>query len=147
MDANGRTKESIQPTSAAREAGLTVNDARGLLYDRDTVAFYGDPAWQARMAPAPRAWEQTLTEKDGVWTFEIKPARGEKTFAPINQNGSQRGGRPLVAFLPRRIKDATILEGASLNPVVTDNFILVPNPRDCDPAKPYRVVFRAAPRS
>jgi zinc protease len=146
VDANGRTKAPIALTDAARAAKLSDNDARGLLYDRDTVAFYGDPAWMARMAKAQTAWDQMLTEKDGTWTFTIKPNRGAKTFAPININGSQRGGRPIVEFLPKRVKDVQILEGADLQPVITDNFLLVPNPRECDPAKPLRVVFRAAPQ-
>jgi hypothetical protein len=146
MDASGSTSTPLKVAEQARVAGLTANDARGLLYDRDTVAFYGDPAWVARMAPQPMAWNQTLAEDNGVWTFEIKPNRGEKTFAPVNTNGSQRGGRPIVQFLPYRVKDAQIVEGAEFTPVITDDFILVPNPVTCDPARKYRVVFRAAAR-
>lgn len=130
---------------AARAAGLNENDARGLQFDRDVVAFYGDPAWSARMADGPRAWEQTLQVSGDAWVFEIKPKRAENSFAPINTNGSQRGGRPLIQFLPRRIQAATVLEGADLQPVITDDFILVPNPHPCDPRRSYRVVFRAAP--
>ena len=126
-------------------AGLNENDVRGLLFDRDVVAFYGDPAWSARTAQGNCAWEQTLTEVDDVWVFEIQPKRGESSFAPINTNGSQRGGRPVIQFLPHRVQTATILEGADLKPVVTDDFILVPNPHPCDPTRAYRVVFRAAP--
>jgi len=114
----------------------------GLLHDRDVVAFYGDPAWQARMADAPKAYDQTLSEKDGTFTFEILPRRGDKSFDPINTNGSQRGGRPFVAFLPRRVGKVRVVEGQDLKPVVTDDFILVPNPRACDPTRTYRVVFR-----
>lgn len=141
VDANGQTRLPIRVTEAARVAGLTADDARGLLYDRDTLAFYGDPAWAARMADRPKAWDQTLTETNGTWTFEIKPNHGERTFAPINLNGSQRGGRPIIQFLPCRLKDARVTEGTDLKPVVTDNFILVPNPRECDPARTYRVVL------
>ncbi len=109
------------------------------------MAFYGDPAWLARMAKGKTAWEQTLTEKNGTWIFEIKPNLGKKTFAPINQNGSQRGGRPIIEFLPRRVKEVQVLEGADLKPVIADNFILVPNPRDRNVSRQYRVVFRAMP--
>ncbi len=130
-------------TEAARAAGLNANDARGLLYDRDTLAFYGDPAWAARMAERPKAWDQSLTESNGFWTFEVRPNRGERTFAAIKMNGSQRGGRPLIQFLPRRLADARVIEGADLKPVITENFILVPNPGECDPTRKYRVVFRA----
>jgi zinc protease len=144
-DENGATQTNIQLSNEARKAGLTANDGRGLLFDRDYVAFYGDPAWEARMAKQDCAWDQTLEEKGGVFTFEIKPNRGADTFKPINTNGSQRGGRPIVQFLPRRVRDVRILEGADLAPVIADNFILVPNPGKCDPRRKYRVVFQATP--
>jgi len=138
--------EAFFANHAALIHRLTTTDAEpGLRGDRDTVAFYGDPAWEARMAKAPTAWDQTLTHKGNVWTFEIKPNRGEKTFAPINTNGSQRGYRPIVQFLPRRLKKAEVIEGTDLKPVITDNFILIPNPRTCEPTKSYRIVFRAEP--
>jgi zinc protease len=130
----------------AQKAGLTWQDARGLLYDRDSVAFYGDPAWEARMAPGPLAWEQTLTEEGDTYRFEIRPLRGKRSFEPINRNGSQRGGRPIMQLLPHRIqaKSVVVVEGANLEPVVTHDFLLVPNPGKCDPKRPYRVVFRAS---
>jgi zinc protease len=136
---------SIIVGKAAKAAGLTAEDGRGLLYDRDVVAFYGDPAWEARMADRPKFFEQTLAEKKGLFTFEIKPNRGADSFKVVNSNGSQRGGRPFIAFFPKRLGSAKIIEGAELNPVITDNFILVPNPGTCDPSKKYRVVFNASP--
>lgn len=129
--------------SEALAAGLSLTDALGLVFDRDVVAFYGDPAWQARLADQPQAYEQTLTEADGTYVFEITPRRGPDSFAPINTNGSQRGGRPFMAFLPQRVTGVRVLEGGNLRPVITDDFILVPNPRVCDSTKPYRVVFEA----
>ena len=145
LDTNGRPSSPVQLTAAARAAGLTAEDARGLLYDRDTLAFYGDPAWVARMARGQTAWGQTLTEQDGTWTLEIKPSLGVRSFAPINRNGSQRGGRPFVQFLPLRLKDIRVIMGAELKPLITDDFILIPNPHECDPAKSYRVVFQGIP--
>lgn len=145
-DARGNVRVAGPLSEAARAAGLTVQDARGLVFDRDVLAFYGDPAWSARLAPGPLAWEQSLTEAGGVWTFEVKPQRGEKTFEPVNKNGSQRGGRPMVAFLPRRIGPAKIVEGAELKPVITDDFVLVPNPVRCETGRVYRVRFEAAAR-
>ena len=129
---------------AARVAGLSENDAAGLLYDRDVVAFYGDPAWEARMAPGPLAWEQKLSIADGRYQLDIRPLVGEKSFQPINTNGSQRGGRPIVQFLPERIdpRGVRIEEGGDLKPVVAGRFLLVPNPGKYDPARTYRVAFR-----
>lgn len=118
-------------------------DKRGLTFDRDAVAFYGDPAWEARMGPGPLAFEQTLTRKGRRYTFEVKPKRGETSFDPIDKNGSQRGGRPFVQLLDHRIEQVTIIEGKELEPAITDDFILVPRPGNCDPAQTYRVVFNA----
>jgi zinc protease len=95
------------------------------------------------MAPGATRWDQSLEEKNGVWTFTIHPKSGEKTFEPVNENGSQRGGRPIIEFLPTRLQAVEILEGADLHPEITDNFILVPNPLKCDPARQYKIVFRA----
>ena len=121
-------------------------ERRGLEYDRDVVALYGDPAWEARMAPAKCAYEQTLKRNADIYTFTILPQRGRDSFRPINTNGAQRGWRPMVQFLPERIGDAEVLSGAGLKPVITDDFILIPNPRECDPSRDYVVTFRASPR-
>ena len=114
--------------------------------DRDVVAFYGDPKWSAKMAEMPKYYDQKLEIEDGVYTLTITPNRGEDSFKPVNTNGSQRGWRPIVQFLPHRIKDVEIVAGEDLNPVVTDDFILVPNPRECDPDREYKVVFKAVQR-
>jgi len=145
IDENGRASTSIVVGPKAKAAGLTAEDGRGLLYDRDALAFYGDPAWDARMAKSDLAWDQALSEKDGVWTFDIKPRHGAQTFDPIDRNGSQRGGRPIIEYLPHRIGPAQVLEGAERAPVITHGFVLVPNPGQCRSDHPYRVVFRAAP--
>jgi hypothetical protein len=87
LDAMALTTASRLPRDkelppSARSAGLTWQDAEGLLYDRDTLAFYGDSAWQARMTPGLLAWEQTLTEKDGEYRFEIRPLDGDLSQQP-----------------------------------------------------------------
>jgi len=117
-------------------------DTRGLTFDRDVVAFYGDPAWEARMADGKLQFRQTLTEDDGVFTLEVVPLDGPKSFAPVNTNGSQRGGRPIVQFLPRRLDDVEIVAGGEWQPVVADDFVLVPLPA-ADSTTPVRVSFRS----
>jgi hypothetical protein len=135
----------IQETQASRAAGVSVQDARGLLYDRDVVALYGDPAWSAKTQSHDCAWEQTLSEAGGQFTLDIKPRLGPKSFDPVNTNGSQRGGRPIFALLAERIDAGSvqITAGADLKPIVTDNFVLVPLPAKCDPERTYRVTFSA----
>ncbi len=131
-------------SDTARKAGLSVDDGRGLLHDRDVVALYGDPAWSAKLAPGKLSYEQTLTEVSaGVFALEIKPLSGEQSFEPVNQNGSERGGRPFVHFFPNRLKDIEIISGKEFSPVITDTFVLIPNPGVCDLNKAYRVEFKA----
>ncbi len=87
----------------------------GLLWDRDTVAFYGDPAWSVRMPASESSWEHTLTFTNGHGRFEIATTRA-----------GQWGDRPVIALLPVRLRNITITNGTNHNPVVTDNFILLP---------------------
>jgi len=133
-----RMKEEL--SVAGKEMGVKAGDAAGLLHDRDVVGYYGDPALVARMKPRPCAYDQELVIKDGVYTFTVTGKRGGKSFAPVNTNGSQRGGRPIVEFLPGRVGGVEILEGEEWSPVVTDDFILVPNPGE---GEAIRVRFRA----
>ena len=137
--------KGLQLSPKAKDAGLRTMDAAGLLYDRDVVAFYGDPAWSAKMAKMPNFYDQNLEISDNLYTFTIKPNRGKDSFKPVNENGAQRGWRPIVQFLPHRIQNIEIVEGSDLNPIVTDDFILVPNPRECDPEKSYKITFKASP--
>ena len=138
-----KPKTKDEGNEKAKAAGLSSSDGVGLLYDRDVIAFYGDPCWSATMANAPKAWEQKLTEKDGVYTFTIEPCRGKETFQPINTNGSQRGGRPIIEFFPRRLTNIELLEGDDLQPVIADDFLLVPNPGECNPNRTYQIRFKA----
>jgi hypothetical protein len=87
---------------------------RGLSGDRDVVVLYGDPAWEARMPTRELPWSQTLSEKDGVYTFTVT----------ANQRGDW-DNRPVVHLLPQRLAKIAILSGAELNPVVADDFILI----------------------
>ena len=49
----------------------------------------------------------------------------------------------MVHHFEKRIKDIEIIDGKELKPVITDDFIMIPNPKICDPKKAYKVVFRA----
>ncbi len=141
----GKMRPKIKGTPAAKVAGLNAQDGVGLLFDRDAVVFYGDPAWDARLAAGNCAYTQQLQQEEGKYTLLIKPSWGNRSFKPVNTNGSQRGGRPIVAYFPQRLKDIRIVEGSALNPVITDDFILVPNPGEGNKARQYKVVFTARP--
>ena len=107
------------------------------------MAFYGDTLWQAKMADGKLNWNQALTRKGDLYHFTITPKAGPGSCAPVNENGVQRGYRPFVAFFDNRLGKATIQSGKELNPVITDNFILVPNPPSKQPAQTIEILFRA----
>ncbi len=100
---------------------------RGLKHDRDVVVLYGDPAWSAKMPERKLPWSQSLTHKNGTYTFII--------------SGNEKGdwdNRPVIELLPHRIKNIKITKGNDCRPVITDNFILVPVHKKLEPMKGNR---------
>lgn len=142
-DADMKSPELNQLGTAAQSEGLGIKDGFGLLYDRDFQAFYGNPAWEARLAPGPCRWKQELRREGDEFVYEVSPQRAAETFAPVNTNGSQRGGRPVIQFFAERLGQATVTQGAEWNPVITDDFILVPAPKPKEPSHPIVIRFKA----
>jgi hypothetical protein len=105
----------------------------GLLWDRDVVVMYGDPAWDARLAePATGPHILTdLVERAGVWEFTTR-ADGDISL-----------GKPLAMLLPQRVKNVEIVAGKEFEPVVTSNFIMLCNLAKLEAGKTYRVAFKA----
>lgn len=135
----------VNPNPAGKRLGLSALDCRGLLWDRDTVAFYGDPAWEARLPSRPKAYGQKLEVQGDTYTLTITPQIGSRSFEPVNTNGAQRGWRPIVQLLDHRIQNVTMISGDDLEVVVADDFILMPNPRVVDKNREYVIKFTAQP--
>ena len=74
-----------------------------------------------------RPWTQTLSEKDGVYTFTVT----------TNERGDW-DNRPVVHLLPERLSNIQLLSGAGLNPVVADDFILIKFNKGIAPMKGNR---------
>lgn len=89
-------------------------DLMGYIYDRDVVAFYGDPKWDARLdgkkAPSPVKW--TWSGKPGRRVLELK---SEKDF--------KKG--QLAILLPERMKNGQVTADAGLKIFLNDEFILI----------------------
>ncbi len=133
-------------TLGEAKAGRLKANIRGLEFDQNVTVLYGDPKWSAKMAPGPLRWEETLVEgTNGEWTWTITPKAGAGTFVPVDTNGSERGGRPLVAFLPRHAAGWEVLSGQERKPITADDFVLLPNPGPAWPA-PERLVIRLRKR-
>lgn len=79
--------ETFQRTAAASLRGLRFKDAEeqkealGLLYDRDVVAFYGDPAVRAAIDPKPGQTlkaERSLNKNGDVLTLKLTALKDDQ---------------------------------------------------------------------
>jgi zinc protease len=115
----------------AASLGTQNRDELGLFWDRDTVAFYGDPSWSVRMEPQNPAWTEQIKSKGDTFTFEVHALQDA---AP---------GRPIAALLPERLKLQDIIEGSEYSPIITGNFIMLPALEKLVKGETYKVVFHA----
>jgi zinc protease len=111
--------EDENPGALARPLGVTlsmpqkeIKDLLGLTWDHDTLALYGDPAWDARIAPNSASFDQALRVSPSGWELEVT----------ANQDGLVSA----FAFLPHQI-DATKyqLSGPSQDALLTNAYVLV----------------------
>ena len=123
---------------------LSAQDQKGLEFDRDMVAFYGDPAWSATMMKAPLPYELKLTQTADKMIVEINPLEGDDSYEQKNTNGSQRGGRPFIVMLPERInpEKMTLISPNEISAVLVDNFVLIPRPPQGSKAQVIRVEWK-----
>jgi len=115
---------------------------RGLVHDRDVLAIYGDPAYQAKMAAMPLAWSQELTKEGDIWTLKIVVQDKKQRFKVLDPNGSQRNGRPVIALFPKRLGEVEVIAGHDLEPLITDDFILVRLEKLAADKEEYVIRFR-----
>jgi len=114
-----------------RKSSKTMREHLGLLWDRDTVAFYGDPAWEARLVRRGSPLTSTLSHKDDTYTLSIRAA---SDCTPA---------KPLATLLPHRVKDVTVQAGSQFQPLIADNFLMLMKSGPFEAGKTYKVVFRA----
>ncbi len=101
----------------------------GLLWDRDTVAFYGDPAYDARLAARELPVSTELTEAGGTWTLTVRAKEDCKLK------------KPLAMLLPKRIGPAKVSEGRDLEAVITDDFIMLPGITELKAGQTKKLIF------
>ena len=132
---NLETDRTLMGRTAARLGYQTWDKTAkthiGLLWDRDTVALYGDPAWEARLAPRDLPLTTTLTEKKGKYTFTVRATADCKP------------DKPLAMFLPHRVGDIKLLSGSEHEPLITDTFLMLMKSGPFEAGKTYKVTFQA----
>lgn len=112
-----------------------IKNHLGLLWDRDTVALYGDPAWRAVMPADPQpGYTQKLDHRANAFSLKIDMHK-------------DRARADFFAFLPHRIDPGTlkITAGETYTPVITDNFILLRGVKDLKADQTLWIRFTALP--
>ena len=98
-------------------------ECSGLLFDRDVVAFYGDPAYDARLLEKPECTPYTVTVKQ--LPPETSTLLGsEWSIYEILVNVNKVPKRPVVHLFPCSVKKYQVIEGKDV--VITCRFVLVP---------------------
>lgn len=108
------------------EGFLNARHRNGHEYDKNAVAFYGDPAWAASVSEngsaLPAIYDQDLSlsyRGDGEYEFKV-------TVSMNQDYDFTDGQRPVIAFLPVRIKiPVRILDSDFARVVVTDNLVMM----------------------
>jgi len=107
---------------AAQKAGIrgNVKDEMGLAFDRDVVALYGDPAYDARLDRqkwnAP--FERELKKSGAVWTLSVKGS---------SQQALEAFHGPVCVRLPVRCAEPVAVGTLPEGTILADNFLIVPD--------------------
>lgn len=124
-----------------KTSGAVLQQNIGMIWDRDVVAFYGDPAhrvYHDKEFTVPANRKAKLTKgKNGTYQF---------TITALSDHGKpDKNSTPVAAFFPERLKNIKVLKGEQFKPVITDNFIMVTAPGPFKAGKDYEIIFKAEP--
>lgn len=123
------------------EANHDMFNNVGMIWDRDTVAFYGDPALRIvhdinNTIPA-KCSVKLSKNKNNSYKFTIT--------AETDLSAPTKNTTPVAAFFPHRLKNIKVVKGAEFKPVITDNFIMVTAYGPLKSGESCEVVFTAQP--
>lgn len=119
-------------------------DQIGLLYDRDVLAYYGDPKWEVRLQEIPEEKDYQVTYKIGKGKCVIM-IKTDKNFDPARIAGEQFKQEhvkdlPFSCFFPERLKNPRLTRDYSWKIAVDENFLFIYQP-DFQPGKTYRIIL------
>ncbi|MBP7275224.1 MAG: hypothetical protein KBA51_03365 [Kiritimatiellae bacterium] len=111
-------------------------DESGMLWDRDVVAFYGDPAH--------RVFLDGSKQPPGVG-FRLRSEQTRHALDVAIAPECKVTGGWLALYFSKRIPGRIeVISGAEYEPLITENFIVL-RKADYTPGKKYTVVFTATP--
>lgn len=121
-----------------------AHDQLGFWYDRDVLAYYGDPKWNVRLQEIPEENDFVVTSKMKgkryVVTIVTKENFSLKRMKGDNFKEEHVLDIPFSYFFPKRLKNPRLAEGQNWKVAVDENFILVYEP-DFKPNMTYQIVL------
>ena len=121
-----------------------TRDQIGFWYDRDVLAFYGDPLWNVRLQEIPEENDFIVTSKmrGSQYVITIR-TKDDFNIERMKGNGWKSEhvlDLPFSYFFPERLKSPRLAEGQAWDVALDENFLLIYN---CDfaPGKTYEVVL------
>lgn len=118
-------------------------DMFGMYYDRDVLAYYGDPAWTINLQSIPKTSDYTILYeyKDNHLEITLKT---HADFNPCNYQGNSWKSEhvadlPLAFYFPKRIDTPQLLGAKKIKSkyLLTEDALLIYTP-DLKPNKTYR---------
>ena len=127
-------KSSKITNPRSKEGQEAVKQILGLTWDRDTVAFYGDPAFDARFAAAKNPEVTTELQRTGTRTHRL-------TVHFANAAAAAKGAPDVAVLFTQRITNGQLTKPTATNTVLADDFILVRSPKCTDGNKDLVIDF------
>ena len=137
----GFAEEDLAKASEVAGHELTV-DELGFFFDRDVLAFYGDPAWNVRLKELPEENDFTVTASNEGGQYVLTVTTSEN-FSAERMAGSHFKEEhvkdlPFSYFFPERLKNPRLAEGETWDATVDENFLLIYNP-GFEPGRSYTI--------
>lgn len=141
-------RKSLNDAAEVISVGTGINqptkDQVGFLYDRDVLAYYGDPKWDVRL-------QQVVGEQDYMvdykmtkkkCTITIRTTKDFDLNRVLGANFKQEHVKklPFSCFFPRRLKNPVLRGEYPWDVAYDENFILIYNP-DFKANSVYKIVL------
>ena len=119
-------------------------DELGFWYDRDMLAYYGDPKWNVRLQELPEENDFMVTSKvkgkKCIITIETKENFNLQRMKGDHFKNEHVLDLPFSYFFPERLKKPRLAEGQDWKVALDENFLLIYN-CDFEPNKTYQVIL------
>jgi hypothetical protein len=119
-------------------------DQIGFMYDRDVLAYYGDPAWNVRLQNLPfeNDYKVSMMRKGKKCIISVITGMNFSMERMKGDHFKQEHvlDLPFSYFFPQRLKNPRLENGQSWKCAMDENFLMVYN-ANFMPGKTYRIVL------